>query len=144
MRTALLTLLVIFSLQGWAQKAQLITWSDLTDVSFEEKFYERYDTKYFYPTFGEGVKKLEGKYVEISGYVIAVEKETGFYVLSANPYAACFFCGNAGPETVIKLNFKDWPDEYETDSYKTFKGELRLSADNIFELDYSLENAEEK
>lgn len=142
MNRLLVIILCSFCLSAMGQKYRLITWSDLTDVTFEEKYYERYDTDYFYPTFGKSVKALDGKTVQISGYVIAVEKETGFYVLSSNPFASCFFCGNAGPETVVKLNFDGWPDDYETDTYKTFRGRLRLNAENIFELNYILESTE--
>ncbi len=127
-----------------ASAQKTIEWSDLTDVEFEETYYERYDTKYFKPTFGESVKALDGEEIRISGYVIAVEAESGFYVLSANPYSACFFCGNAGPETVIELEFDGWPDAYETDTYKTFTGVLRLNSDDIFRLNYILSGVEEE
>jgi len=136
--------IALVAMCSMVSKAQLaIDWEQLTDVTFEEKYYERYDTDYWYPTFGESVKKLDGVEVQITGYVVAVEPETGFYVLSANPFSQCFFCGNAGPETVIQLNFKSWPREYENDEYLTFSGTLRLNAENLFELNYIIEDAEE-
>lgn len=118
-----------------------ITWANLTDVSFEDRYYEEFDQYLPYPTFGQSVKNLEDKEVQISGYVIPIEPER--YILSQNPFASCFFCGGAGPETVLELELKSYDKTYFTDQYLSFKGTLKLNVSDIDKLNYLLQSAEE-
>lgn len=52
------------------------------------------------------VNQYEGEEVIISGYLIPIDIESERYALSKNPFSSCFFCGNAGPETVVELKFE--------------------------------------
>ena len=89
------------------------------------------------PYFGPSVKNLEGKKFYITGYVIPVDIDEDFYVLSRYPFANCFFCGGAGPETVVDLQFSGHsPREYATDERLTFAGELKLNADDVYQMNY--------
>ncbi|MEM6963324.1 MAG: DUF3299 domain-containing protein, partial [Bacteroidota bacterium] len=66
-------------------------------------------------------------------------------VLSKNPNSSCFFCGGAGPETVLELELKPSAIErYEVDDLKTFKGILKLNKINDKHLTYLLTDAEPK
>ena len=124
-------------------QAQLdVNWRQLSDVTFEDKYLPDLDAYHWYPTFGEIVLALEGKEISITGYVIPVDYESNYYILSANPYASCFFCGNAGPETVVELELKEEDDSYTTDQRLMFKGILRLNAYDIYKMNYILEDAE--
>lgn len=118
-----------------------IDWSNLSDVSFEDKYYEEFDQYLPYPTFGQSVKDLEDKEVQISGYIIPIEPER--YILSQNPFASCFFCGGAGPETVLELELTSYDKTYYTDQYLSFKGILKLNIEDIDKLNYLLQSAEE-
>ena len=122
-----------------ANEVLKITWDDLTAVTFEEKYYEKEEAWMLFPTFGEGVKKLEGKVVEIKGYVIPLEPER--YVLSANPFSSCFFCGNAGPETVMELDMTSYDKVFYTDDFLTFQGTFTLNDQNIDRMNYILTEA---
>ncbi len=126
---------------GFSQ--QSIDWKTLSDVSFESTYYKDLDEYLWFPAFGETVNELAGKEVSIEGYVIPVDLEEGLYVLSAYPYSACFFCGNAGPESVMSLKFKSEPKRYDLDEVATFKGRLRLNDSNVDELNYILEGCEQ-
>lgn len=64
--------------------------------------------------------------VVISGYLIPIDVEAQTYALSKNPFSSCFFCGNAGPETVIELRFRDAPGRFATDRYLPIVGTLIL------------------
>ncbi len=128
---------------GLSLSAQLeVTWQDLSKVTFEDKYYEDLDAYYWYPTFSESVLDLEGKQIAITGYVIPVDYESNYYILSANPYASCFFCGGAGPETVIELEFEADDNYFTTDQRLGFKGTLRLNKEDVYKMNYILENAE--
>jgi|TARA_B110000091_G_C13641425_1_gene401416 hypothetical protein len=121
-----------------------LTWEDLTDVEFKDVYVEELDAYYWKPIFGPSVQVLEGREFYITGYVIPVDIDEDFYVLSRYPFANCFFCGGAGPETVVDLQFKGHsPREYATDERLTFAGELKLNADDVYQMNYILVGAKE-
>ena len=83
-----------------------LTWEILSDVTFKKKWYAEESIYMLHPTFGPSVQKLKNQPVSITGYILPVDLDANLYVLSAFPFSACFFCGGAGPETVMTLNFK--------------------------------------
>ena len=125
---------------AFAQKVDL-TWEQLSKVTFEQEYQDAVGSYVKIPTFSPMLKTIEGREVEISGYVIPVDIEQGLYVLSANPFANCFFCGNAGPETVIELEFKKKQKRFNTDAFLRFKGKLQLNKNDIYRLNYILKEA---
>lgn len=118
-----------------------ITWKHLSDVIFDRKWDEKMQMPMLYPSFSRNIKALNGKTVRISGYVVPVDAKGGMFVLSSNPNSSCFFCGGAGPETVMALKFKSGKPSFETDDYVSFQGRLRLNEKNIYELYYNLDDA---
>ena len=122
---------------------QNITWQELADVSFETKFYEELNESLLFPSFGQTVQDLNGKRVSIAGYVLPVSTQNDRYVLSANPFSSCFFCGGAGPESVVELELVSYGTQYFTDEFRTFSGILRLNDQNVDKLNYILEGAVE-
>lgn len=119
-----------------------LTWETLRDVTFKKKWYPEESVYMLYPTFGPAVQKLKGKEVSITGYILPIDLDANMYVLSAFPYSACFFCGGAGPESVMALKFKKPPRKFKTDERLTLKGTLSLNADDIYQMNYVLEAAE--
>lgn len=120
-----------------------LSWKTLTDVEFKDVFIEEIDTYYWKPSFGETVKSFEGKDVFITGYILPVDIDDDYYVLSRYAFANCFFCGGAGPESIIDLRFKKENRKYKTDERLTFKGVLKLNANDIYSMNYILLDAEE-
>ena len=120
---------------------QEVTWEQLQEVEFESEYNQETLEMLWYAEFGEGVKQLEGKTISITGYVIPFRKDENLYALSAYPFAACFFCGNAGPESVIELKFQTADREFNMDDYLTIQGVFRLNADDPYKLNYVLEHA---
>jgi len=139
MKTTIALLLIPFSL--WWAEARTITWEDLKDVKFSRKFVKEEDMYFLFPAFGEKVKKLNGQALQIKGYMIPVDPEDKIYVLSARPMASCFFCGAAGPETIIQLNLKN-RKKFRTDEIWTVRGRFRLNAENLDECNYVLDECE--
>ncbi len=118
-----------------------ISFAHLNNVTF------RVDTSiegflYSKPYFSQEVQSLEGKEVMISGFLIPISHTEHFYALSANPYTACFFCGGAGPESVIDLRLAPESDlkGFNQDDRITVFGTLRLNDDSFYELCYILES----
>lgn len=119
-----------------------ITWELLRDVTFKKKWNAEESMFILYPTFGTKVAALKNKEVVLSGYMIPVDIDANMYVLSANPYSSCFFCGQAGPESVVQVKFKKLTKRFNTDDRVTVKGTFVTNADDINELNYILTNAD--
>jgi hypothetical protein len=119
---------------------QRITWQDLKDVSFEEKYFEEIQEWLLFPQFGDSVQTLDDQPVMLQGYVIPLE--AGRYFLSENPNASCFFCGAAGPESVVALELTDPAALYATDEFLSFKGTFHLNDTDYDQLNYVLQCAE--
>ena len=127
-----------------AAQPKELTWRTLEDVVFTDVYMESLESFYWKPTFGPEVKAVSGTEVHITGYIIPVDLDEDFYVLSRYPYANCFFCGGAGPESVVDLRFKGGSSRvYQTDERLTFSGTLRLNADDIYQMNYILDGAVE-
>ncbi len=138
-----LALIVTLIVIPFLSKAQtIITWEVCKDVVFTEEWSEEFQAFYSVPKFGKKISSLDGKEVQIRGYIIPVDVVQDYYVLSANPYSSCFFCGQAGPESVVEIQLKKQTSGLRMDQILTFKGKLRLNADDIYQLNYILEDAE--
>ena len=47
-----------------------LSWEVLRDVTFKKKWYAEESVYMLYPTFGQSIQKLNGKTVELTGYVL--------------------------------------------------------------------------
>tara|TARA_R110002049_G_scaffold47596_2_gene137094 strand:- start:251690 stop:252085 length:396 start_codon:yes stop_codon:yes gene_type:complete len=114
-----------------------LTWDDLAKVDYTEKYFPAYDSKFLYPEFSQEIINLEGKEVTLSGYYLDVDPNGELLILSKNPLASCFFCGNGGPETAVELQFKSKPD-FKTDDVVLITGTLKLNKDDVEHFNYIL------
>ena len=120
-----------------------VSWDTLQNTPFEEKYIQEVKGYMLFPKFPIQLKKLDGQLIEVEGYVIPIDKDRNFVALSANPYAACYFCNKAGPASVMTVRLRAKGKRYFIDNYKTFRGKLRLNASDIHEFYYVLEEAED-
>lgn len=132
--------LIVFSISIISAQEET-SWTDLMDITFKDVYLESEDMYVYYPMFKEKQKSLEGKEIAITGYIIPVDVEMNQYVLSAFPFSSCFFCGNAGPESVMAVYFRSDDRTFQTDERLTLVGELELNDTDIDELVYVLRNA---
>ena len=144
-----ISLLVLFSIStAFAQNEENEsletenTWKTLSRITYKKEFDELMGFKIDKPVFSDKVKALSGKEIIIKGYIIPVEgyKSHKEFILSAFPYNMCFFCGGAGPETVMEVESKV-PVKYKADAIY-LKGTLELNADDINRLMYKIVDAE--
>jgi hypothetical protein len=117
------------------------TWKTLARITYKKEFDELMGFKIDKPVFSKKVKALEGKEIVIKGYIIPVEgyKSHKEFILSAFPYNMCFFCGGAGPETVMEVEASE-AVKYQADAIY-LKGKLELNADDINRLMYKIVDA---
>jgi hypothetical protein len=92
------------------------------------------------PVFSEKIKAYDGKLIDIDGYVIPLDKTGKTLALSGYSMAECFFCGKAGPASVMTVKLKKPDKKYKTDQLATFRGRLRLNDKDPKELFYILED----
>ncbi len=126
---------------GFGESLAQGSWPTLARVTFTKEYDELLGLKVDKPVFSKAVKDLDGKPVTLKGYVIPTEgyKSHREFVFSAYPYSSCFFCGGAGPETVVEVLAKA-PVEYSADAI-TLTGKLRLNSSDPNALMYTLEDA---
>jgi hypothetical protein len=118
------------------------TWSVFAKTKFEPKYYENLKEYIFYPSFPAELKALSGKEVTIEGYYVPFGSESGNYIiLSRVPQSQCFFCGGAGPESVVEVNFSKEVAKFKTDDLITVKGKLKLNADDMEHMPFILTDA---
>ena len=119
-----------------------IDWDVLSDVEFTDVYMEEVDEYFLYPHFGSSVRNLAGQEVMIRGFVLAIDPTENYYILSKGPFSSCFFCGVGGPETIVELEMKSSKEVFIMDEVATIKGTLKLNADDIYQCNYILQNAE--
>jgi len=143
MRSKLLFIVVAMFLAFGAHAQKEVSWTNLMDISFKDIYLEGEDMYVYFPVFGQKQRELDGNTVTVSGYIIPIDVELNQYVLSAFPFSACFFCGAAGPESVMAIYFQSGGKTYKTDQRVTLTGTLRLNETDVDELVYILDDARE-
>ncbi|MEM7382043.1 MAG: hypothetical protein AAF361_12715, partial [Bacteroidota bacterium] len=86
---------------NWAELSKGISWDTPSPQTIFPEFQEA--------NFSMKMKGLEGEKVIITGFLLVMDAKRSVFLLSKNPMASCFFCGNGGPETVIDLQFDENP-----------------------------------
>ena len=128
MRAFVTILLCFSSITSYGQ--QRLKWSTFERLEFIEVYNEDQAAWLQQPVWSESLLNWDGANVKITGYVIALDVVSKEYALSAFPFASCFFCGAAGPESVLELNFIH-PQEFLTDDVVTFRGILKLNTNPL-------------
>lgn len=139
MRSLLLVLLMAFFSNIAIQAQDSNIWKTLGKISYKKEYDEILGFKVDIPVFSENIKELEGQEIIVKGYIIPVEgyKNHTEFIFSAFPYNMCFFCGGAGPETVMEVvAIEEVPFTAEQIQ---IRGILRLNDDDINKLMYRLE-----
>jgi hypothetical protein len=114
------------------------TWKQLSKITYKKEYDELMGFKVDVPVFSEEIKEMAGKEINIKGYIIPVEgyKSHTEFIFSAFPYNMCFFCGGAGPETVMEVSSLE-PVKYTAEQIE-IKGKLELNDSDINRLMYIL------
>ena len=130
--------LIFASSIGTAQNQ--LTWDDFADVSFEPVYNARFDINFLKPKFGDQIQSYKGEQVKIKGYFLDISGSGEIFLVSKNPMASCFFCGGAGPETIVEVRFQQKPP-FKTDQIVMVTGVLVLNRDNVAHCNYILNEA---
>jgi hypothetical protein len=114
-----------------------LNWKLLGIIKFVKKPHKDYG-EVNYPMVNTKLKSLHKKKVVMTGFIVPIDNTN--YALSKNVFASCFFCGKAGPETIIGLKFRK-PKRYKTDQYVTLEGTFRVNEANVDDWIYNIDDA---
>ncbi len=83
-------------------------WQVLSEVGFETQPNRETGFEIESPKFSKRLWSYNGKVVRVKGYLIPMAELGGRneYMLSSLPFNQCYFCGGAGPETVVEVQTK--------------------------------------
>ncbi len=126
----------VFCVRGQTE----LSWRDFGDVTFKPVFNEFYDMHFLMPTFGTTIKSYDGSKVSITGYFLDLTGDGEVFLISSNPMSSCFFCGGAGPETIVEARFTS-PPPFKTDQIVKATGILEINADDVNKCNYILHDA---
>ena len=137
----MILILMLFLYAGSSMAQSDLSWDILSDVTFEEQYLEESDTYWLIPSFGDFIKLYEKQEVTIEGYLIVIDIDENFFVLSKYPYSACFFCGAAGPDSIVELQLDQKLRGVQTDQKVRVRGRLSLNKSDIEHFNYILTQA---
>ncbi|MEO6189028.1 MAG: hypothetical protein ABIO44_00350 [Saprospiraceae bacterium] len=114
------------------------SWTTLAKVSYKKAYDDLLGISVDKPLFSKEIRNIEGKKIKLRGYIIPTDgfKSHKEFILSAFPYSSCFFCGQAGPETVVEVQANN-PIEYSADVIE-LEGILRLNSTDINRMMYQI------
>ena len=132
---------VVFILFSWFVNVDFQGWETLSKLSMGITYDALLGEDIDVPVFSDELKNWDGQKVSISGYVIPLDQsaEQEYFVLSRFPFNNCFFCGNAGPETVAEV-YSNKPFRF-VDTKVRVTGTLKLNADDPLHLFYIFDDA---
>jgi hypothetical protein len=142
MKIKLIAILFFFTfLSNSAFSQKKITWQNVVEIYAKEfRLTEKNPTS----TINKTTMSLEdivNKKVKIVGYFLDLDPDGKWFILSKNPFATCFFCGKAGPETILELlGFKNPKKKFKSDDMVEVTGEFNTIYDLEDKVSFVLEN----
>ena len=122
--------------KAFRRKPSSEAWKAFFDIKYEHKGAYGY-----YPKFKAKHWRFHNKEIELLGYMypLTEAKNQTFFMLSFYPLKQCFFCGGAGPESIVEVNS---PKGIRLSSKRIkVKGKLTLNTKIPERLFYILDNA---
>ncbi len=119
-------------------------WRTLALMKFERQYSENDGISQQQGRFVPLIEALEGQEITLKGYVVPLTGKTAqsHFMFSAYPYADCFFCGKAGPESVVEVFTKGEKKIRFSDDAITIKGIFKFTSKDPNDIMFTLEKAE--
>lgn len=102
MRVMMTIVILLTALLAKAQESSF--WHTLAEVGFEQRK-DKNGYSFEVPLFSKNLKTWNGKKIQLKGFVIPIGEvgDPKKFMLSSLPFNVCYFCGAAGPETVVQV-----------------------------------------
>lgn len=119
-------------------------WRKLSVVKYDKRIADADQYVAREPRYMPLMRSLDGTEIIVKGYIIPLTGKVAQteFMFSAFPYEMCFFCGKAGPETVMEAFAKDGKPIDYSDKSLTLKGTFRFRSSDVNDIMFALENAE--
>lgn len=116
-----------------------LTWRLLGIIKYVKKPDKDYPDGVMFPIVNSELKAKNKKKIVMSGFIVPIDNVS--YALSKNVFASCFFCGKAGPETIMGIKFRGSTPRLKTDQYVTLEGNFRYNDNDVNDWIYHIEDA---
>lgn len=117
-------------------------WVLFSNVKFTPQYYEEFKDYFLAPFFDSKIRQYDSHEIVLKGHYMPIDLEDkNVIILSKYPYAACFFCGGAGPESVAEIRFKEKPPRFKADQIIQVTGKLKLNEKDVNYLNFILTEA---
>lgn len=120
-------------------KPDTLSWKLLGIIKYVKKPNKDFPEGVMYPIVNSTLKEKNKKKIVMSGFIIPIDNVS--YALSKNVFASCFFCGQAGPETIMGIKFKGNTPKLKTDQYVTLEGTFRYNDSDVDDWIYHIDDA---
>lgn len=120
-------------------------WEMFARISKERTFIEEANAYYRIPVFTPELIAETSKEISLVGYYLPYSRLDSVIIVSRFPNASCFYCGQAGIESVAMVEL-DEPDNhsFRMDQLLTVQGKLLLNNSDINRLAFVIEDASVK
>lgn len=115
-----------------------LNWKLLGMIKFVKKADKEYG-EVMYPVISPLLKQKNKKRIAMTGFIVPIDNVS--FALSKNVFASCFFCGAAGPETIMGIKFRGATPKLKTDQYVTLEGNFRVNENDVEDWIYHIEDA---
>lgn len=115
-----------------------LNWKLLGMIKFVKKADKEYG-EVMYPVISPLLKQKNKKRIAMTGFIVPIDNVS--FALSKNVFASCFFCGAAGPETIMGIKFRGATPKLKTDQYVTLEGNFRINENDVEDWIYHIEDA---
>lgn len=116
-------------------------WRLFAEITKEKRYIEEASAHYRIPVFTPTLLGLSGQEIKLVGYFLPYSKIDSMIILSRYPNASCFYCGQAGIESVAMVELSNRKGKFQTDQRLIATGKLTLNSTNINKLAFVIEDA---
>lgn len=119
-------------------------WRKLSVVKYDKRIADADQHIAREPRYMPLMRSLDGTEIIVKGYIIPLSGKVAQteFMFSAFPYEMCFFCGKAGPETVMEAFAKDGEPIKYSEKSMTLKGTFKFRSSDVNDIMFALEDAE--
>ncbi len=142
-RSVFFSILMLVFLGGLSSQDN--AWGLLMLTETEKQFDPILGMEIDVPNIHPAAKKLNGEQVQLEGFIIPLKgkKNQSHFMFSAFPINMCYFCGRAGPESVIEVFMEDGNTLPFTEKKIWLQGTLQINENdpqsNLYTLNYAKE-----
>ncbi len=131
-----------FALQNAIGQEENI-WRKLSVVKFDKRIADADQHIAREPRYMPLMRSLDGTEIIVKGYIIPLTGKVAQseFMFSAYPYEMCFFCGKAGPETVMEVFAKEGTTVKFSEKSMTLKGTFKFRSSDVNDIMFALEDA---